>query len=385
METVSTELHKDPTTGRYFVPWLLLATCCIVAMWMFRGDETIPYHIAWAGFALAYGSTPWSGRRSVIGLTVFTIVTGGILLIRVAQGSLAWQETAEIPLMSLLMVLLVWNIQQRQTALSAVSALASLDRVRASQREYLTRLTSHEMRTPLTIARGYTEVLHRTEPDPSRQRDLEVVMDELDRLARVGDRMIRMIHLQGSQIIERVDVDRTLYETAERWATIADRSWVVDSTAGHGSFAPERLRACLDTIIENAIRYTRPGDTIRLVGTRSRDYVGVGVADSGPGFSPAQLTHLNQHGSLDPTHSDPLTQTGLGLGLVSSYALARGGRAVFAVAPEGGALVVLQVPSQERLYAQGYAAGTGARSPELADRGQSYDPAPSGVLGAPAR
>ena len=131
--------------------------------------------------------------------------------------------------MSLLMVLMVWHAQRRQSALAAVTLMAGRERELAQDRERLTRLTSHEMRTPLTIARGYVEMLLAGDPDEDRRRDLAVVDDELDRLTRVTERLVRAIRLQGDADVEQVDLDLVLHQTAERWAPVAQRRWVVDA------------------------------------------------------------------------------------------------------------------------------------------------------------
>jgi len=342
----------DPPSGRFFLPWLLLAGVCIVVMWSMPGSETIPYHVAWVGFALAYGSTTWSTRRAVLGLLAFTAVTGGILCLRAVQGAVAWPETAEIPLMTGIMALLVWHIRRRQDSLSTVTAMADRERGRAAAEEQLTRLTSHEMRTPLTIAGGYVQMLRAKEEDPESQRDLDVITDELDRLRRATDRLLWAMRLQGSPTREHVDVDALLLQTTERWATVAHRHWVLEAHAGAMDGSPERLRVCLDTLVENAVRYTRDGDTIRVFGARQGARVRLGVADSGPGLRPEQLEMLNQSGAPggvpDPLARDELSQTGLGLALVRSVAEALDGRTLAGAATEGGALVAIEFTVGQR-------------------------------------
>lgn len=333
---------------RFFVPWLVLASACVGAMWLVPGEETVPYHIGWAAFALAYGTTVWSTARTVLGLALFTLLTGGILVVRAAQELIPWDETAEIPLMFMLVALLVWSIRRGTASLATVTAFAERERKQAAERERLTRLTSHEMRTPLTIARGYVESLRDRTTDGELLRDLEVVDDELVRLTRVAERLLRVILLETSSAPELVDVDAVLRQTAQRWATVADRTWVVEESVGIVQGFSERLRVCLDTLVENSVRYTAPGDTIRIFGVRTASGIRLGVADSGPGLKEAQLELLNRTGSLegfaDPTNRDELSQTGLGLGLVRSVATARGGRLYADRAPEGGALLVLEIP-----------------------------------------
>ena len=101
-----------------FTPWVLLATVCCALMWLSPGNETIPYHVAWAGFALAYGFDTWSPTRTVVALGSYTLATGGLLVTRAAQDVLAWQELAEIPLMLLLMFgvfyFVLWRPQSKE-------------------------------------------------------------------------------------------------------------------------------------------------------------------------------------------------------------------------------------------------------------------------------
>jgi len=334
-----------PPRGDLFVPWVVLAIGCYSLMWLWPGDETIPYHIVWAAYALMYGLGNWTLRRALVGLAFGTAATGVTFVSRAAAGVITWQETAEIPLMSLLMVLMVVHMRRRQLALAAVTVMAERISAQAQNRERLTRLTSHELRTPLTIARGHLELVLARENDPYLRRDLDVVDDELVRLTRVSERLVRVISLQGDAALERVDADAVLRQTAERWAPVAPRRWSVEAHAGTYDGSAERLRASLDTLIENALRYTTDGDTIRLTGARTVDRIEVGVADSGSGLSEDQIDLINdatdEHGDAP---SDPLSQTGLGLGLVRGVVAARGGRLIASRSREGGAQLVMLIP-----------------------------------------
>ncbi len=347
-----------PGRSRLFVPWLVLATVCSVAMWLLPGEETIPYHLAWIGVAFAYGVEPWPFRRAVVAIAVYTVLTGGILVARVLTGVLAWGETAEIPMMSALMLLVVLNVRRRHDAFAELSSLAQRDRARAEQRERFSKMTSHEMRTPATIASGYAEMLLATETDPAKRADLAVIHDELERLVLVGDRLVRMIRMQDRDDVRLVDTDALLAETAERWGVLADRRWVVSAHAGRQLGSPERLRACLDTLLENAVRYTAPGDTVRLVGRVHGEHVLLGVADSGHGLDELLVHAVNEDtlgsdGSAAYVARDPKAKTGLGLALVREAALARGGRLLAGTSSEGGALLLLAVPRRHTASVSG--------------------------------
>jgi signal transduction histidine kinase len=339
--------------------WTVWAFVCVVFMFVRPGQETIPYHLGWAGFALAFGLGTWSRGQLVTALGWYTIATGAILVRSWILSFIGWEETSEIPLMFLLALLMVWHVRRRQAALAEVTRLAERDVQACLDREQLMRLTSHELRTPLTIARGYVELMQTRVTEPDSQQDLAVVGDELERLSRVSDRLIRMILLQDDTTNEMVDIDQVMAQAVERWQVVADRRWVLDAQAGRVVGSPERLRTGLDTLVENAIRYTSVGDTIRLVGSRRLDHVVVGVFDTGVGLTDQQIVAINDDEKVlppatttaavagkesDSVTEDRLAGTGLGLSIVQALAQARGGTMQASHAPGGGAGMILTFP-----------------------------------------
>jgi two-component system OmpR family sensor kinase len=331
-----------------------LASCCVAAMVVLPGFETIPFHLGWVGFALAFGLGTWSGWQLVASLTWYTIATGAVLAHSWLLGHISLHETAEIPLMCILAVLVAWLVRRSRAAQAQLTKLAARNVQASRDRERLMQLTSHELRTPLTIARGYVEVMQtRNLEDP---QDLSVVADELDRLSQVSERLVRMLKLQDDKTMEMVDTDRVMAQVVERWRVVADRRWVLDAHAGHALGSTERLRTILDTLIENAIRYTSVGDTIRLAGSRQAQHVTVSVFDSGVGLSDHQIQAINAGESsalteatafTDPVlDADPdhLAGTGLGLSIVRRAVHARGGTLHASHAPEGGAGLTLTYP-----------------------------------------
>lgn len=347
--------------------WTLWAFACLIAMVIWPGLETVPYHLGWAGFVLAFGLGTWSRVQLVTALTWYTLAGGATLVRSSLEGLIGWGETTEIPLMLMLALLMVWHVRRRQAALAEVTRLAQRDVQASIRREQLMQLTSHELRTPLTIARGYVELLQSRATEPENQQDLCVVADELERLSRVSDRLVRMIRLQDDTTSQDVDIDQVMAQAVERWQVVADRRWILDARAGSGVGSPERLRTALDTLLENAIRYTSEGETIRLVGTRDFQHVVVSVFDSGVGLSDQQVAAINAGeqsplpattvGAVAGTDSDTDTKTGtdffpedllagtgLGLSIVRALAHAHGGTLQASHAPDGGAAMILTLP-----------------------------------------
>jgi two-component system, OmpR family, sensor kinase len=363
--TASTPTEGARLTGRtdagpfgrrhLIVGWTVWALGCVTVMLVLPGGETIPYHLGWAGFVLAFGLGTWSRWQLVTALAWYTLATGAVLERSWLLGFIGWDETTEIPLMFLFAMLMVWHVRRRQAALAEVARLAERDAQASRDREQLMRLTSHELRTPLTIARGYIELLQTRAIELENQSDLSVVADELKRLSRVSDRLIRMIQLQEDPTSEIVDIDHVMAQAVERWRVVADRQWILDVGAGRALGSPERLRTGLDTLVENAIRYTSEGDTIRLAGSRRLEQVFVGVFDSGVGLSDHQIVAINAGEESSPPSTTAetvagmdttgsLRGTGLGLSIVRALATARGGTLHASHAPEGGAAMVISFP-----------------------------------------
>src|SRR3954454_20614974 len=155
----------------------------------------------------------------------FTVVTGAIIIARAASGILGWGETAEIPLMAVLMLLMVLHVRRRHDALAALTQVAERERDRATQRERLSRTTMHEMRTPATIAVGYLELLRDNETDADKVADLEVVLEEVERIGLGTDRLIRTLSLPDHERLQLTDLDQLLAHVLERWRVLADRDW----------------------------------------------------------------------------------------------------------------------------------------------------------------
>lgn len=339
------------TRHRMVLLWSVVAALCATAMLALPGSETVPYHIGWAAFALCFGLEQWSRRATSLGLGLYTAATGAILVHRVATGVLDWQETTEIPLMLVLMALMIWHVRRRQQALSDLTDNSTRERADATMRELLTLRTSHEMRSPLMISRGYLEMLMDRTPAGEDRADLQVVDEELARLTRVCERLVRSMRVGSDLEMTEVALDAVLRQTAQRWSTVAPRHWEVEASALTLYSSPERLRACLDTLIENALRYTeRDDDTVLLYARRMRDAIAVGVADSGRGFTADMLRTAVAQGPTPATGEildgvrDDLSQTGLGLSLVRDVATRRGGWVQLGVSAWGGADVAMILP-----------------------------------------
>jgi signal transduction histidine kinase len=280
----------------------------------------------------------------VIALAVVGVVTFLALLHHVQAGYIRLEETTEVPLMSAIFLAMVWHVKRRQAALLEVERLAAIDRSRAETQELFVRLASHEMRTPITVVRGYTELIRSAHADPQTIDDAEIVLDELDKLDRSTRRLVTLIGLNTSSANIPVDLDQLLEHTARRWMLAAARDWHVDGAAGAMTVDVERLQTALDCLLENAVKYSDDGDAIALRGRRSDVWVEIDVSDGGRGIPPGEFDRIFEIATRGSNAGDR-GGTGLGLSIVHRVVQERGGTVSVRSALGVGTTFTLRLPA----------------------------------------
>jgi two-component system, OmpR family, sensor kinase len=329
---------------RWLIPvWVAFASVNTVLMYFLPGAETIPFHFVWVSTAVVYGLRPWSLRNMWLTCLVVTVATGGALVLHARSGATEWPETSEIPLMALLFLVMVWHVRRRMAATAEARRLAASERRAREQQRRFVRFASHELRTPITVARGFTELLAARPRDPSDAEDLAVVVDELDKLEGIAARLLALARSDEDTIRpEVVDLSALLERTAHRWrAGAPSRQWQVECPSISVCADPSRLEVAVDSAVENAVRHTEEGGTIVLRGRRVGEEVVVEVVDDGVGIATGQLPMV-----FEQFHSaGPHAGTGLGLAIVRAVAEAHHGRVSAANGPDGGAVITLALPT----------------------------------------
>ncbi|MDT4994625.1 MAG: two-component system, OmpR family, sensor kinase [Actinoplanes sp.] len=322
--------------------WTAAAVIWAALMFLMPGEETVPFHFIWICLALVYGFTRWPVPGMVAAVVAVTLVTGLILCHHAAQGRIGWEETAEVPLMAALFGVMVWHVQRRNQALNEVRRMADAERRRLEVQQLFLRLASHELRTPITVARGFTELVRKTHQDAATLEDTEVVLDELDKLTRITHRVVTLMQMEEPYPLYPTDLDAELIRIGRRWQPTADRRWSVRSDVGTRLVNAERLEAAVDCLVENAVKFTGPGDGITLVGSTSAEGWQVQVIDTGTGMTADQVAVLLS-GRLPGTTA---TGTGLGMAIVRSVVTAIDGDIRVHSRPGGGTTVTIAAPSR---------------------------------------
>ncbi|MET4001899.1 signal transduction histidine kinase [Arthrobacter sp. UYCu511] len=323
--------------------WVVFAGVNCYLTFVLPGKETIPFHLVWASFALLYGLCPWPRRATMIAFFVVTTVTGAALVGHAIAGNIEWEECTEIFLMAGIMALLIWHVDRQWNSQSQLRALQQADRHRSQQRENAARFGSHEVRTRLTIARGYAQLIADQSTEPTVREDAELVVAELIKASALATNLLTLVRVVEPPNTEPVDVDRMLAVILRRWAITADRNWSSRSEAGTVLGDNERLEAIMDCLIENAVRFTGPGDTIAVTADPLGSELVLTVSDTGAGIPEADLGSIFevfQTGSAAGERAG----SGLGLAIVKTVTEARGGTVSVASTLGHGTTFTLRLP-----------------------------------------
>ena len=366
------------------VAWALFSVANLIAILVFSRWETIPFHFIWISLTLLYGFRVWATRPTLWVLGVVIVTTFAAISWDVYEGAQSVDELNEVPLMAMMFWLMVWHAQRRLDADHERDLVSDENaRLLATQRRFL-QDASHQLRTPITIALGHAELLARELTDRTEQRDIQVVVGELSRLRRLGERLLVIAASEDPDFLrpEPIALDRFTMDVIRRWRPTADRQWQLGplDTVTIGADR-ERLGLAVDALLENAVRHTGCGDTIQLSVLVSGPDLPVRmiVADTGQGIAPSELEHIFDRfrtgsppgGAAAGTGSKG---TGLGLALVRAVAHAHGGDVRVRSTPGVGSEFEMVLPAP--------AVSTGAMYPALplSWSGGSPEPAPDRTL-----
>ncbi|HNT76971.1 MAG TPA: GAF domain-containing sensor histidine kinase [Anaerolineae bacterium] len=196
---------------------------------------------------------------------------------------------------------------------------------------------SHEFRAPLTIARGYIELLEceLESLSPEQREAILIVARRLRMLSELVRDINTILHAKSPNIqYEPVDFAALVREAAGDFCRAADKAalgldvvvedepvWVLGNAV--------QLWRVLDNLIGNALKFTLPGGRIDITLRQTGDRVCLAVADTGMGISPGQLAHIferfYQGEGLDRWHPGDRGM-GLGLTMVKEIVEAHGGQ-----------------------------------------------------------
>jgi signal transduction histidine kinase len=329
------------------VAWFVLWALALAGIVIFERWEAIPLDLVWIVFAILYSVRVRNTKPTLWVLAAMIATTAAAVAFDVSRGAQPVDELTDVPLLAAMSWVMVWHGHRRLSA-SAEQDRAGEESARllAAQRRFLQE-ASHQLRTPITIALGHSELLARNLADNQDRRDINVIVGELNRLRLLSERLLLIAASENPDFLrpEPVDLDLMARDVIRRWRPTADRSWQLGQLDQVTVYADrERLQLAVDALLENAVQHTSAGGMISLSVYRGRvpdgrwgadrAWARLAVSDTGAGIAPTELASIFERFA---TGSGRAGRRGTGLGLPLVRAVARG---------HGGDVRVRSVPGE---------------------------------------
>lgn len=193
----------------------------------------------------------------------------------------------------------------------------------SERRKQLLGSLTHELKTPMTSIIGYSDtLLHVKISEEQRKRALEHINAECKRLERLSGKMMNLIGLYDNESIqfEEYPVGELLkrVERLERFhVKESEMQLVMSSTIGNLRMDVDLMESLLVNLIDNAIKASKPGDTIDVIALNNR----ITVRDWGKGIEPEEIPKITEaFYMVDKSRSKKAGGIGLGLALCKQIA-----------------------------------------------------------------
>jgi signal transduction histidine kinase len=306
------------------IAWVVFIGLNLLAMRLLPTWQTIPFLVIWLSLTAIYGFRLWHLGSTLVTVGTLTLATGGLIGWQVLRGKQDADYLAEVPLIAMMFVVMVWHSRRRAAAMNEINRVSEHNRRLLEQQRQFLQDASHELRTPITVALGHAELIEKAATDQAIAKDARVAVDELLRLRRLTSRLLLLAATDGPDFLSLapVNVADLILETLHRWSHTS-RRWSLGTLDEASMQADEdRLTLALDALIENAVHHTEADGQITLSARRDGDSVILAVTDSGSGIPEAEIGRIFGRFSRVDAGRSRTTAGGFGLGLAVVKAIA---------------------------------------------------------------
>lgn len=184
---------------------------------------------------------------------------------------------------------------------------------------------SHELKTPLQSVLGYSEImLNGLVKEDDRPRFLRKIYDEAKNLLQLIDDIIKLSRLEEQQqdMLENFNLRKVLEQAVQRMADKASRNKItVNLECGAAEYLmqgiPSMLEEVFANLLDNAIKYNRPGGSVTMKVIEKENKWVISVADTGIGIAPEEKDRIfERFYRIDKSRHKAVEGTGLGLSIV---------------------------------------------------------------------
>ena len=336
------------------VVWIGLLALITAVLVTFR-SRLDKAHVVLAYLLLVLTASAWRGRPVGLTLAVLSFVCFNFFLIPpyhtfAVADPLDWLALVVYLITSLVAAQLLHRVEREARARTQL--LAEADRAWAlreadRQKDALLASVSHDLRTPLTTIKALANEIRESGDDRAATIELEA-----DRLNTLVTDLLELSRLNGGALqlqLEANAADDLLGSALERLAG-APRIGDVDARMEQaepllGRFDFTHSLRALVNLIENALKYSPPGERVEVVAGRWGNRLVFTISDRGPGIPPEDAERVFDPFFRGSGRAPDVTGTGLGLTIARRLAEAQGGALRYQARAGGGSVFSLELPA----------------------------------------
>ena len=239
----------------------------------------------------------------------------------------------------------------RQLSRSFNQMLERLNNAFAAQRQF-TGNAAHELRTPLALMQAQLELFSAEHPDvqPETAEFLTLLREQTERLTQMTRTLLEMSNLRHVARNERIQLAPMIEEIFTDLAPLSDKRGVTLTAEGDGIMtgSDALIYRLIFNLTENAVKYNRPGGSVRVSVTQELEKLLLRVSDTGCGIPEEyQRSIFQPFFRVDKSRSREYGGAGLGLALVWEIAELHGGSVWVEESSEKGTTIAVGLPTQQ--------------------------------------
>ena len=228
--------------------------------------------------------------------------------------------------------------------------IGRLDEGFSAQRQF-TGNAAHELRTPLALMQAQIELFISEHPtsQPDMAGLLGLLQEQTERMSQMTKVLLEMSELRGVPCEDAVELGPLSEEVLADLAPLAENKGITLDCAGDALAIGNDtlLYRLVFNLVENAIRYSRPGSTVNVSICDTDSHVFLRVKDQGPGIPKQYRESIFQpFFRLDKSRSRAYGGAGLGLALVWEIAALHSGTAEVEASSENGTTMLATLPKR---------------------------------------
>ena len=236
----------------------------------------------------------------------------------------------------------------RQFSDSFNQMLERLDEGFTAQRQF-TGNAAHELRTPLALMQAQVELFSAEHPDvlPETADFLRLLREQTERMTQMTRTLLEMCGLQAVPCTDHIELGPMIDEIFADLAPLAEKNNITLERDGDGVMtgSDTLIYRLLFNLTENAIKYNRPGGSVRLSVTPEPEKLLIRVSDTGRGIPERfQRSIFQPFFRVDKSRSREYGGVGLGLSLVWEIVKLHGGTVCVENSSEAGTTVAVSLP-----------------------------------------